>query len=217
MITAKNPCEEETSELVIDATTSPLVARSSSSITDTYRVGVLPGYPGALGIDVTFNSIGDIVITLNYQSVENKAYEGRLQVAAAGLDAAADEIFSAKFEVFGTLVYHKTSQTGLTNGGLSDLLSTDFGLFNFGSSNSVTLTISLDFHGVNTANLINFDINLGIMEHENVLDINGNCVNACANAAGKSVGIDFSQIPPTCLQCDTNILNQQFNPYSGEC
>jgi hypothetical protein len=83
--------------LVIDATTSPLVARSSSSITDTYRVGVLTDYAGALGIDVTFGSIGDIVITLNYQSVENKAYEGRLQITAAGLDAAADEIFSAKF------------------------------------------------------------------------------------------------------------------------
>lgn len=62
--------------------------KSSSSITDIYRQGTLTEFDHSLGVDVTFGSIGEIVLTLNYKSVENKAYEGQLQVTVAGAIAA---------------------------------------------------------------------------------------------------------------------------------
>lgn len=103
------------------------------------------------------------------------------------------------------------------NGELGALLSSPrFGLFNFGTSNSVTLTLSFDYHGVDTTNGIQMSIDLGIHEHGNVLN-DGECASSCSNTAGKSIGVDFSQIPPVCLFCDTTILNELFNPTTGEC
>lgn len=64
--------------------------------------------------------------------------------------------------------------------------------------------------------LSNQAIQFSIFSHSKVTASNGNCASSCDSINGYSTGIDYSSVPPKCIDCDTSV-NIAFDPSTGSC
>ena len=191
------------------------VSYQDPTIREDNYIDFTDGDYSMIDMEMTREEASLATFSFTYQDVQNRGYEGVLHiylpddipVPPTGVEPYNHTI---RVTVFGNEVYHGIS-------GMDTFTTIHFSFFHFAEVpangfGTVQIEYSSDYEG----DAIPVNMQFGLIDHENVINEQGECATECVNVDGYTTGLNYNTVPPTCIQCDTS-FNIEFAAPNGTC